>query len=137
MVRGELRRTGYRGVSLRATGCWELPVLASLWQRHGIDAVREQMAVLPEGFTGVGDISAVKGAAESRSSRPVMASPQTFGEEAEAETGHYTAGGMGRRRVLVHSSGFAMSPYSDIKPAGEDTKEVARKLWHRSPGSPG
>ena len=31
---------------------------------------------------------------------------------------------MGRRRVLVHSSGFAMSPYSDIKPAGEDTKDV-------------
>ena len=51
--------------------------------------------------------------------------------------GHYTAGGMGRRRVLIHSSGFAMSPYSDIKPAGEDTKDVARKLWHRSPGSAG
>ena len=27
VVRGELRRTGYRGVSLRATGCWELPAL--------------------------------------------------------------------------------------------------------------
>ena len=44
---------------------------------------------------------------------------------------------MGRRRVLVHSSGFALSPYADVKPAGEDTKDVARKLWHRSPGSPG
>ena len=159
VVRGELRKTGYRGVSLRATGCWELPVLASLWQREGMEAVREQMAVLPEGFTGVGDIGAVKGAAESRSSRPVMATPQTFGErEAEQETGHAVseplrggAGGMGRRRavpeggegraasrrVLVHSSGFQMSPYADIKPAGEDSKDVARKLWHRSPGSPG
>ncbi len=105
VVRGELRRTGYKGVSLRATGCWELPVLAALWQRAGIEAVREEMAVVPEGF----------------------------GEQG----GHYTAGGMGRRRVLVHSSGFAMSPYSDIKPAGEDTKDVARKLWHRSPGSAG
>jgi error-prone DNA polymerase len=95
------------------------------------------MAVVPEGFGGVGLVNAGPGAAESRSSRPVMASPQTFGEEAEADTGHYTAGGMGRRRVLVHSSGFQVSPYSDIKPAGEDTKEVARKLWHRSPGSPG
>ena len=55
VVRGELRRTGYRGVSLRATGCWELPVLSSLWQRSGIEAVREQMAVVPEGFGGVGD----------------------------------------------------------------------------------
>jgi len=30
-----------------------------------------------------------------------------------------------------------MSPYSDIKPAGEDPKQVSRTLWHRSPGSPG
>ena len=49
--------------------------------------------------------------------------------------------GTDRRRVLMHSSGFAMSPYSDIKPAGEDTKAMAsgaaRRLWHRSQGSPG
>ena len=36
------------------------------------------------------------------------------------------AGGMGRRRVLVHSSGFRMSPYADIRPAGEDTRSAAR-----------
>ena len=135
VVRGELRRTGYRGVSLRATGCWELPVLHALWQRAGIEAVREQMAVVPEGFAGVGAVDAGPGAAETRSSRPVMAKPPTFGEEGDRS--RHTAGGMGRRRVLVHSSGFKVSPYSDIKPAGEDTKEVARKLWHRSPGSPG
>jgi error-prone DNA polymerase len=39
--------------------------------------------------------------------------------------------------VLVHSSGFQMSPYADVKPAGESVKDVARKLWHTSPGSPG
>ena len=99
VVRGELRRTGRRGVSLRATGAWALPELFALWQSHGIDAVREAMAVVPEGFAGVGE-----------------------GD---------------RRRVLVHSSGFQMSPYSDIRPAGEETKGVARKLWHRSPGSAG
>jgi error-prone DNA polymerase len=137
VVRGELRRTGYKGVSLRATGCWELPVLAALWHGAGIDAVRERMAVVPEGFGAVGVEAAATGAAESRSTRPVMARPPSFGDQADPESGHYTAGGMGRRRVLVHSSGFAMSPYSDIKPAGEDTKEVARKLWHRSPGSAG
>jgi error-prone DNA polymerase len=137
VVRGELRRTGYKGVSLRATGCWELPVLAALWHREGIEAVREQLAVVPEGFGAVGVEAAGPGAAESRSTRPVMARPQSFGDQADQETGQHTAGGMGRRRVLVHSSGFAMSPYSDIKPAGEDTKDVARKLWHRSPGSAG
>jgi error-prone DNA polymerase len=129
VVRGELRKTGYRGVSLRATGCWELPVLSALWQREGIEAVRAQMAVVPEGFAGVGLVDGSPGAAESRSSRPVMAKPDTSPDS--------TAGGMGRRRVLVHSSGFQMSPYADIKPAGEETKDVARKLWHRSPGSPG
>jgi len=134
VVRGELRRTGYRGVSLRATGCWELPALHALWQRDGIQAVHDQMAVVPEGFGAVGVERAVTGAAESRATRPVMAKPQSF---ADSDDEPHTAGGMGRRRVLVHSSGFQMSPYSDIKPAGEDAKQVARKLWHRSPGSAG
>jgi error-prone DNA polymerase len=48
---------------------------------------------------------------------------------------------MGRRRVLVHSSGFKLSPYADVKPAGEEARDghklVDRRLWHRSPGSPG
>ena len=39
VVSGVLRRTGYRGVSLRATGAWELPALHDLWEREGIDAV--------------------------------------------------------------------------------------------------
>ena len=129
VVRGELRRTGRRGVSLRATGCWALPDLFALWQQAGLDAVREAMAVVPEGFAGVGE-EAVAGAAESRSTRPVASKPG----DPTAKGG---AGGMGRRRVLVHSSGFQMSPYADIKPAGEDAKSVARRLWHRSPGSPG
>ena len=139
VVRGELRRTGRRGVSLRATGCWELPELFALWRSRGggdagLDAVREAMAVVPEGFAGVGE-AAVAGAAESRATRPVMARPQTF--DSEESPHHSAAGGMGRRRVLVHSSGFKLSPYADIKPAGDSTKDVARKLWHRSPGSAG
>jgi error-prone DNA polymerase len=129
VVRGELRRTGRRGVSLRATGCWELPELHALWQAEGMAAVHELMAAVPEGFGAAGATSeeAIAGAADSRSTRPVMAPTEGIG----------AAGGMGRRRVLVHSSGFKMSPYSDIKPAGEETREVARKLWHRSQGSAG
>ena len=102
VVRGVLRRTGHRGVSLRATGAWELPALHDLWEREGIAAVHEAIAVTP----GV---------------------PEEVAEPA--------------RRVLVHSSGFQMSPYADVKPAGGPVKgpmtEVARTLWHRSPGSPG
>jgi error-prone DNA polymerase len=58
-------------------------------------------------------------------------------------------------RVLTHSSGFQMSPYADVKPPGEavssgglgrslvprstrsPAEDVGRRLWHRSPGSPG
>jgi error-prone DNA polymerase len=153
VVRGELRRTGRNGVSLRATGCWELPTLHEAWRSGGLDAVRELMSAVPEGF-GTAGVSegAVHGAAESRSSRPVVArptsgnAPDTGGSRAPgAGEGGSAAGGMGRRRVLVHSSGFLMSPYADIKPPGEDTKtaarrsmsEAPRKLWHSSPGSAG
>jgi error-prone DNA polymerase len=134
LVRGVLRRTGPRGVSLRATGCWELPTLHQIWKEEGIEAVRAFMEEVPEGFRGVGSVedAAVAGAAESRSTRPVTANPPTADRQ-----GTTTAGGMGRRRVLVHSSGFKLSPYADIKPAGEDTKSAPRKLWHRSPGSAG
>ena len=54
VVRGELRRTGRRGVSLRATGAWELPELHALWRDHGMAAVRERLATVPEGYAGVG-----------------------------------------------------------------------------------
>ncbi len=99
VVRGELRRTGHRGVSLRATGAWSLPELHALWGKPGPD----------------GGIEAVRA--------------QLTRESVLEEPAH--------RRVLVHSSGFQMSPYADVKPAGEAVKDVARKLWHRSPGSPG
>ena len=107
VVRGELRRTGHRGVSLRATGAWSLPDLHSLWSRPGpdggLEAVRAQLSV-------------------------VSTVPSTGSDQQEEAT---------HRRVLVHSSGFQMSPYADVKPAGDSAKDVARKLWHRSPGSPG
>ena len=103
VVRGELRRTGRRGVSLRATGAWDLGALHDLWRAEGMDAVHAEINRTPEGF-GVGPAQ-------------------------------------GTSRVMVHTSGFRMSPYADIKPAGDSTGavtgEVARKLWHRSPGSAG
>ena len=49
LVRGELRRTGRRGVSLRATGAWDLPALHALWQRartsdEALEQVRAELA---------------------------------------------------------------------------------------------
>ncbi|MBJ7451716.1 MAG: DNA polymerase III subunit alpha [Blastococcus sp.] len=117
VVRGVLRRTGARGVSLRATGAWELPALHEAWETGGLDAVRELMAA-PGEYTE----QSIAGAAASHGPRPVVVRP-----------------------VLVHPTGFRMSPYADIKPAGEDAGTAARraaagpprKLWHSSPGSSG
>ncbi|MGI8614221.1 MAG: DNA polymerase III subunit alpha [Nocardioidaceae bacterium] len=139
VVRGELRRTGPRGVSLRATGCWEMATLFEVWQRDGIAGVSAALEEVPEGFgSSVGDL-AVQGAAESRSSRPVVARPagQVPRYASDVSDQELSAGGMGRRRVLVHPSGFRQSPFADVKPAGEDVKSAPRKLWHSSPGSSG
>jgi error-prone DNA polymerase len=117
LVRGRVRRTGRRGISLRATGCWELGSMWQLWRESGAAAVHRILAQEPE---------------------PV---PADSGRDP-------SDGGSRRRRVLVHASGFRMSPYADIKPAGQDVKNGApppggrdrrapAKLWHSSPGSSG
>jgi hypothetical protein len=113
LVRGELRRTGPRGVSLQATGCWELPQLYETWQAQGLSGVHAVLDQVPEGFGAVGE-QAVRGAAESRSTRPVMAAPPSFGADGSGEPPAHgngmTAGGMGRRRVLVHRAGSSSRP---------------------------
>jgi error-prone DNA polymerase len=74
VVRGELRRTGPRGVSVRATGAWELPRLWEAWRRGGLAAVHRLMERTPgQGWDAAGP--AVAGAAASRASRPVVAPP--------------------------------------------------------------
>ncbi|MGI8700950.1 MAG: DNA polymerase III subunit alpha [Nocardioidaceae bacterium] len=110
VVRGVLRRTGPRGVSMRATGCWELPDLYAGWQRDGMAGVRDILATVP-----LGSADQPPGFADQ---------PPGIGEARP-------------QRVLVHPSGFRQSPYADIRPAGEDTKTAPRKLWHSSPGSAG
>jgi error-prone DNA polymerase len=211
VVRGVLRRTGPRGVSLRATGAWELPVLWDAWVGAGDDGGDEGLAAVLRIIAGTGGRDtagqqAIAGAAASRSSRPVMSRPPSgapapalrlpaaelgggfvvtpeqereaqiaaaaatglpAGDRPEYRSGGSSgsrAGGMGGggdgehlRRVLVHASGFVQSPYADLKPPGEDTRdtrrmlaaeegtttqerrrrEPPRKLWHASPGSSG
>ncbi|WP_299037291.1 PHP domain-containing protein [uncultured Pseudokineococcus sp.] len=74
VVRGELRRTGPRGVSLRATGAWDLPALWAVWSAGGRSALHEALADLPgPGEVAAYDEAAVVGAAGSRAPRPVAA----------------------------------------------------------------
>jgi error-prone DNA polymerase len=130
LVRGVVRRTGPRGISLRATGAWELTPLWEAWRGGGLEAVYAAME----------------------------ASERMATEQAQAlEAAHHEAVGAGRR-VLVHASGFKQSPYADTRPPGEDVRgshqlgrpgpraavpdgseqfTAPRKLWHASPGSSG
>ena len=118
VVRGVVRRTGPRGISLRATGCWELSVLRDAWEQGGLAAVDAAMNA-PAAVTE----ASVHGAAESFATRPVMANPPAGGGP------------------LRYANGFALSPYADIRPAGGSPKEARGpsrgRLWHASPGSSG
>ena len=130
VVRGEVRRTGPRGVSIRATGAWELSALFAAWEAGGVEAAWAMITAEPPEITAAELDEAVEGAAASRSTRPVVAG---------APTRPMTAGGMGQRRVLVHPSGYRQSPYADVGTPGDDVKKgmPPRKLWHSSPGSSG
>lgn len=121
LVRGVVRRTGPRGISIRATGAWELAGLWEAWRDGGHAAVVRAL--------------------ENADAEAI----------ARAQAGEQEADARGRRRVLVHASGFKQSPYADIKPAGAPANDghlvasiavpdhgtPSRKLWHSSPGSSG
>ena len=112
LVRGVLRRTGPRGVSIRATAAWELGELAQAWEAGGLPAAHEHLRW---------------GEEQAR----LLAQ-----EAAGARRGTEPSGARGRR-VLVHASGFRQSPYADVRPAGGAVQEPGSKLWHSSPGSAG
>lgn len=109
LVRGVLRRTGPRGVSIRATGCWDLGLVRRAWQDDGPAGVA---ALLAASDPGAGD------------------------SEASDCDGSDPSAGAARPRVLVHASGFRQSPYADVRPPGGTTPERSG-LWHASPGSSG
>jgi error-prone DNA polymerase len=120
VIRGTMRRTGPRGVSINASGCWDLTVLNDAWERGGTAAVEELMNRRPASAEAPVSEAAVAGAAGSRSTRPVMTRPP---------------GAVGT--PMVYPTGYEQSPYADIRPAGPEPARPPRKLWHSSPGSSG
>jgi error-prone DNA polymerase len=110
LARGEIRRTGRRGISLRATGAWSLPEIHAVYKRGGAQAVFDLL-----------NAPTVATAGPDRLEDPTVATGDTAPSV---------------RRVLVHASGFRQSPYADTKPAGDSSKRLP-KLWHSSSGSAG
>ena len=133
LCRGLVRRTGPKGLSIRATGAWELSALQDAWTAGGIAAVRDALETADR---------------ISRERAEPLPKDAGDGPDRHLGVGETPAG----RRVLVHASGFKQSPYADIRPAGGDVRESRsaaslvpsdipqgppRKLWHASPGSAG
>uniref|UniRef100_UPI0008399150 helix-hairpin-helix domain-containing protein n=1 Tax=Kribbia dieselivorans TaxID=331526 RepID=UPI0008399150 len=134
LVRGVTRRTGEKGISLRATGAWELSGLWEAWLAGGPSAVQ---TALRDADREARDLDQL--------TTEALAKADTAGEARGP-------GARRGRRMLVHASGFKQSPYADTTPAGESPKQgrgappsrlvpsdgtPARKLWHSSPGSSG
>nr|WP_255622308.1 DNA polymerase III subunit alpha [Tessaracoccus sp. OS52] len=154
LVRGVIRRTGPRGISIRATGAWDLGQVHEVWataveggasRDEAMAAVCEVIDEVPVGYSLVGEWipddwgeDPDRRAARAKALAADASGAGQGDEEPPPDPQDHTrAGGMGRRRVLVHASGFKQSPYADIKPAGTGAAEAPRKLWHSSPGSAG
>ncbi|MFN2321078.1 MAG: DNA polymerase III subunit alpha [Dermatophilaceae bacterium] len=118
LVRGVVRRTGDRGVSVRATGAWELSALEEAWRAGGMPAVEHCIAE-----TDVSEADLVP--AQAPGPRRILLHASGFRQSPYADVG---PAGPGR-------SSWPTSPASagrETGPAG-----VSRKVWHASPGSPG
>jgi error-prone DNA polymerase len=101
LVRGIIRRTGPRGISIRATGAWELGVVHDVWRRGGAEAVAALLAA-DSGTLDDGADAAVAGRAGSRSSRPVVSPPPP------AAPGGYVAAGLDEHGPHVGSGAGGM-----------------------------
>jgi error-prone DNA polymerase len=121
LVRGILRRTGPKGVSLRATGAWELSGLWETWSRGGLTAVHAALFEADEYGTDQGE--AADGKDGSRRRMLVHAS----GFRQSPYTDVKPAGGDVRDSRKLPKEGHAV-PQEGAPP---------RKLWHASPGSSG
>ena len=111
LVRGAVRRTGARGVSLRATGCWPLPTLHQLWMAQGVAGVHALLEAAPR--------------------------PTRNDQEREQQRHRLsTAGNLWSRSPFADvrpagadaTNARGMAPTAGAAPG---------KLWHTSPGSPG
>ncbi len=99
VIRGQVRRTGPRGISLLALGAWELPVLHDAWREGGLDLVWALMeqpgAVTGAGHSGVGGMVHLYATG-------FRASPYADVKPAGEGTG--TSRGSGAPRKVWHSS---------------------------------
>jgi error-prone DNA polymerase len=121
LVRGILRRTGAKGVSLRATGAWELSRLWEAWRRGGLEAVQAALSEADEDGADQGVAAGGTGVTRRR----MLVHASGFKQSPYADV--KPAGGDVRDSRRLPREGHAAHL--------EDAP--TRKLWHSSPGSSG
>ncbi|MGP4003779.1 helix-hairpin-helix domain-containing protein, partial [Streptomyces sp. 8N706] len=122
LVRGTVQRRGPRSLSVVGAAAWNLAELAELRREGGLEAVAARLtAAGPDGGPG---------AAPERDHGP--GGPDGSGGPGGSADSPDSANG---RRIHM-STGYAMHPWADLRPAG-DAAVTGRKLWHSSPGSAG
>jgi len=120
LVRGILRRTGPKGVSLRATGAWELSGLWEAWGRSGLEGVQAALSGADE--RGSARVDAAGG---TGGTRRMLVHASGFKQSPYSDI--KPAGGDVRDSRKLPAEGRAI-PEDGAPP---------RKLWHASPGSSG
>ena len=109
LVRGVVRRTGPHGVSIRATGAWDLTAVWQAWSEAGADGVSSLVGVAPPEAEGDGGARG----------RRMLVHSSGFKQSPYADikpAGETVSGG----RAQLPGQG-----------------EAPRSLWHASPGSSG
>ncbi len=112
LVRGELRRTGPRGVSLRATGAWELPTLWDLWRQEGLTAVERVLA------------------ARADLDRPDLDRPDLDRPDLDRP-------GVQRMPAAAFGGGFVRTPEQEDEAAAAAAASTGLPVGDRSPGDSG
>jgi error-prone DNA polymerase len=121
LVRGILRRTGPKGVSLRATGAWELSGLWDAWTHGGLEAVRAALSEAEGQGVDRPDTAGVPDGSRVR----MLVHASGFKQSPYSDV--KPAGGDVKDSRKLPREGRAV-PQEGTPP---------RKLWHASPGSSG
>ena len=141
LVRGELRRTGPRGVSLRATGAWDLGHVHEEWSAGGLDAIAAMLESSPRPAPPEQVRRVLVHASGFRQSpyadiKPADVTPAGIKPPGSKPAGSKPAGSKPADTKPAGSKPADTKP-AGSKPAGSERQGAPSKLWHSSPGSSG
>ncbi|MFG2355532.1 DNA polymerase III subunit alpha [Streptomyces sp. NPDC048521] len=127
LVRGVVQRRGPRSLSVVGSAAWNLAELVDVRREEGLDGVAARLAE-PSGTAGDGSPAGDDGGPSRARLAGSDGLPPPAGSAARDPM---------ESRTIRMPTGYEMHPWADLRPAGEGSAAVGRKLWHQSPGSAG